>query len=117
MTWEVLVVAGLFIDSFNAALPDLEASFGEEWSFKGTTYPAIAIDKSTDSNITMKGGEFDQSATLIYVRLAVFEEAGCKEGDIIGARGKEFAIHSINSDGDDSRELVCGPAQIDIWET
>jgi hypothetical protein len=104
-----------FLDSFNAALPDLEAQFTEDWIFKGVTYPAIAIDREVDASRQMKGGEFDESTISIYVRLAVFLQAGCNEGDIVSARGKDFAILSIDNDGDDSRELVCGPAQIDVW--
>lgn len=109
-------MAGMFFDAFNSVLPDLEASFGEPWSFKGATYPAIAIDRSVDTSREMKGGNYDVSTTSIYVRLSVFNQAGCKEGDIVSARGKEFAILSIDSEGDDSRELVCGPMQIDVWE-
>jgi len=110
-------VAGLFFDAFNSVLPDLEISFGEPWSFKGATYPAIAIDRSVDSSKEMKGGNLDVSTTSIYVRLSVFNQAGCKEGDIVSCRGKDFAILSIDSEGDDSRELVCGPYQIDVWAT
>ena len=104
-----------FLDSFNAVLPDMEAQFTEDWIFKNVTYPAIAIDRESDSSKQMKGGEFDVATTSIYVRLEIFEQAGCKEGDIVTARGKEFAILSIESEGDASRELVCGPVQLDIW--
>jgi len=113
----VLSVAGLFFDSFNAVLPDFEASFGEPWSFKGATYPAIAISRLVDSSKEMKGGTLDVSTVSIYVRLSVFNQAGCDEGDIVSARGKDFIILSVDSEGDDSRELVCGPYQIDVWET
>lgn len=98
-------------------LPDMEAQFTEDWKFKNVTYPAIAIDREVDSSMQMKGGEFDQSTITIYVRREVFEQAGCKEGDTVAARGKNFSILSIDSDGDDCRELVCGPAQIDVWQT
>lgn len=104
-----------FLDSFNAALPDMEAQFTEDFIFKGVTYPAIAIDRESDSSRQMKGGELDISTVSLYVRLEVFEEAGCKEGDVVNMRGKDFAILSIESDGDDSRELTCGPVQIDVW--
>jgi hypothetical protein len=110
-------VAGLFFDSFNSVLPDLEASFGEPWSFKGATYPAIAISRLVDSSKEMKGGNYDVSTVSIYVRLSVFNQAGCDEGDIVSARGKDFIILSVDSEGDDSRELVCGPYQIDVWAT
>jgi hypothetical protein len=109
-------MAGSFFASFNAALPALEASFSEDWSFKDTVYPAIAIDHEVDSAKMMKGGEFDDATVTIHIRLEVFLLAGCLEGDIVTARGKEFAILSIESDGDDARALVCGPAQIDVWE-
>jgi hypothetical protein len=107
---------GSFFPSFNAALIDLEASFREDWSFNGATYPAIAIDRQVDSSKEMKGGNYDMSTVSIYVRKAIHEQAGCREGDIVEARGKQFAILSLDYEGDDSVELVCGPYQIDVWE-
>jgi hypothetical protein len=109
-------MAGSFFDSFNAALPALEASFSEDWSVNGATYPAIAINDLHDSTIQMKGGQYDESTISIFVRLEVFNQSGVKEGDVVMARGKEFAVHSIESQGDASRELTCAPAQIDVWE-
>lgn len=104
-----------FLESFNVVLPDMEAQFTEEWIFKGVTYPAIAIDRESDSSKQMKGGEFDVSTISIYVRLEIFEQAGCKEGDTVNARNKDFSILSIESDGDAAVELTCGPVQIDVW--
>jgi hypothetical protein len=108
-------MASPFLDAFNAVLPDFEAQFTEDWIFKGVTYPAIAIDREIDSSREMKGGNYDAATIALYVRLSVFQTAGVKEGDTITARGKEFAILSIENDGDDARELVCGSVQIDVW--
>lgn len=105
-----------FFDTFNAALPAMEAEFGENWIFKGRTYPAISIDHESDSSRAMKGGEFLDSNTTIYVRKAIFLSSQIKEGDSITARGQEFAVLAIEQDGDDSRGLVCGPSQIDVWK-
>jgi hypothetical protein len=104
-----------FLDAFNAVLPDLEAQFTEDWIFKGVTYPAIAIDRESDSSRQMKGGELDISTVTLYVRLEVFIQAGCKEGDIITVRGKDFSVLTIDNDGDAAKEMVCGPVQIDVW--
>jgi hypothetical protein len=104
-----------FLDSFNSALPDLEAQFTEDWSFNGTTYPAIAIDHQTDSSRQMRGGTMDVDTITIHVRLEIFNSSGVDEGDILTARGIDFAVISIDSDGDDARALICGPVQIDVW--
>jgi hypothetical protein len=108
-------MASPFLDSFNAALPALEASFTEDWSFNGITYPAIEIDHEVDSSEQMKGGELDIGNVTIHVRLEVFTQSSVQEGDIISARGKEFAILSVDSDGDAAKALVCGSAQIGVW--
>jgi hypothetical protein len=108
-------MASPFLEAFNAVLPDLEAQFTEDWSFKGVIYPAIAIDRESDSSKQMKGGELDVSTVTLYVRLEVFESAGCKEGDTITTRGKDFAILSVDNDGDAAKEIVCGPVQLDVW--
>jgi hypothetical protein len=108
-------MASPFLDSFNSALPDLEASFTEDWSFQGTTYPAIAIDHEVDSSKQMKGGEIDLGDVTIFVRMEVFLSAGLQEGDIVTARGRDFAVMAIDKDGDAAVALVCGSAQIDVW--
>jgi hypothetical protein len=108
-------MAGSFFDSFNTALVDLEASFSEDWILNGVTYPAIAINDLADMTIQMKGGGYDTSEVTIFVRLEIFTQSGVKEGDIVTARGKELAVHTIGSQGDACRELTCGPAQIDVF--
>jgi len=108
-------MAGYFFDSFNATLPDLEASFSEDWIFKGVTYPAIAVNDLHDATIRMTGGEFDESTVAIYVRDAIIQQSGVKEGSVLTARGEELLVHSIESQGDACKELTCGPAQIDVW--
>jgi hypothetical protein len=109
-------VASPFLDAFNAVLPDMEAQFTEDWIFNGVTYPAIAIDHEVDSSKQMKGGELDQSTITIHIRLEVFQQAGCKEGSTVTARGKDFAIISVDNDGEAAKELVCGPVQLDVWK-
>ncbi len=105
-----------FLDAFNAVLPDMEAQFTEDWKFKGVTYPAIEIDRESDSSKQMRGGELDASTITIYVRLEVFQQSGVKEGATVTARGKDFSILSIENDGDAAMELICGPVQIDVWK-
>lgn len=109
-------MAGSFFDSFNAALPDLEASFSEDWSFRGVTYPSIAINDLHDETQRMTGGDYDMSTVTIFVRLEVFQQSGVLEGSVIRARDKDMLVHSIESQGDACKELTCGPAQIDVWE-
>jgi len=104
-----------FFDTFNAALPDFEAVFGENWIRNGVTYPAIAIDHESQSDKTIKGGEFQDVTTTIYVRLAVFNSSGVETGDTVTARGQDFAVVTIEQEGDDCRVLVCGSPQIDVW--
>jgi hypothetical protein len=108
-------MAGTFFDSFNSALVDLEASFSEDWSFNGTTYPAIAINELHDSTVRMTGGEYDESKLTIFVRDAIIQQSGVQEDSVIIARGKTLLVHSIESDGDACKELTCGPTQIDVW--
>jgi hypothetical protein len=109
-------MAGYFFDSFNATLIDLEASFSEDWIRDGVTYPAIAINDLVGQTIMMKGGNFQKADVSIFVRDEVITQSGAAEGDIITARGQEFAILQITSQGDACKELTCGPAQIDVWE-
>jgi len=108
-------MASPFLAAFNAALPDLEASFTEDWVFKGVTYPAIAIDHESDTSKQMKGGEYEDVTTIIHVRLAVFLQSKVSSGDIVTSRGQDFAVVTIEQDGDDARAIVCGSPQIDVW--
>lgn len=108
-------MAGSFFASFNATLPDLEASFTEDWIFNGVTYPAIAINDLHDSTIMMKGGGYDESMVSLFVRLEIFIQSGVKEDDVITVRGKDMAVQTVESQGDACKELTCGPLQIDVW--
>lgn len=104
-----------FYDNFNAALPDMEAAFGESWTLGSSTFPAISIDKLGVGSKVMKGGQFIDANTTIFVRLDVFNGSGVKKGSIVNVRGTDLAVLEIDSDGDDSRTLVCGPASLDLW--
>ena len=106
---------GEFFDSFNSSLPEMESDFGENWVLNSGTFPAIAIDNLAVGSKVMLGGQLIDAHTMIFVRLDVFTGSGVKKGDIVTARGTDLTVLEIDSDGDDSRTLVCGPAQIDVW--
>jgi len=104
-----------FFDTFNAALVDMEATFTETWTFKGTDYPAIAIDHESESTRVMKGGVYQDVTTTIYVRKSIFDSSGVTQDATVTARGQDFAVLGIEQEGDDCRTLICGPIQIDVW--
>jgi hypothetical protein len=110
------VAANDFLDSFNWALSDLQASFGEPWiGPDGNTYTAIAVDHGSFTEKRMKGGKFQDVTVTVYVPLADFLASGVADGAIINVRGQDHAILTIEQDGDDSRTLVCGSPQIDVF--
>lgn len=104
-----------FFDSFNGALPDMESNFSEKWTYNGSTFPAIAIDKLTVADKAARGGKFIEATTQIFVREKVFTASGVSKSAIISARGQDFSIIEIDQEGDASRTLICGPAGIDVW--
>lgn len=104
-----------FFDAFNGAIPELEASFGEKWTFNGATFPAIAIDKLTVADKAARGGKFVDATTQIFVREKVFTSSGVMKGELISARGQEFSVIEVDQEGDASRILICGPPGIDVW--
>ena len=105
-----------FFDSFNAALPDMESNFTENWTFNGNIYPAIAIDHEVVSSKVMMGGKYIEATTQVFVREEVFQQSGVKKGNTITARSQNYTVLSIEQDGDASRTLVLGSPQLDIWK-
>lgn len=107
-----------FFTSFNAALEDMEANFGEEWKLyrTGITYQAISMDRDTVTSQVMSGGKFVDSQSMLFVREDVCVASGVKKGDIIIARGERFSVKEIDHDGDASRTLLLGPASINSWK-
>lgn len=108
-------MAGYALDEFNQVLPDMEAAFTEDWTFGSSTFPAISIDRSKDGHKVMSGGELQDTSTEIFIREDVFQSSGVQKGSIIGARGMRLSVLEVAQDGDASRTLICGPAQIDVW--
>lgn len=104
-----------FFDSLNAALPEMESNFTEDWILNNSSYPAIAIDKLAVGSKVMRGGNLIDANTVIFIRLDIFNGSQVKKGNKITVRGTDLTVLEIDSDGDDSRSLICGPAQIDIW--
>jgi hypothetical protein len=104
-----------FFDSFNVALPEMEAAFTEDWTLGNSTYPAISMDRETVTSKAMSGGKFVDAQSMLFVRLDIFLQSGVKKGDIITARGDQFIVKEIDQDGDDARTLLLGPSQIDVW--
>ncbi len=104
--------------SFNGALPDMEANFGELWRLDrtGVNYQAIAMDRETATSQAMSGGKYIDATSMLFVRNDVVELSGVKKGDIVVARGERFTVRSLDKDGDDSRTLILGPVSIDVWK-
>jgi hypothetical protein len=111
------VAANPFFDSFNAALPAMEAQFTENWIYNGNTYPAIAVDVIEGFTEQMKGGVIDTSGVKMWVRLEVFLASGVQEDQLINVRGRDFLLFSVSDAGDDAREFDCRSPQIDVWAT
>lgn len=108
-------MAGYALDSFNRVLPKMEAAFTEDWTFGSSTFPAIAIERSVSGSKVMSGGQLKDVHIEIFIREDVFQSSGVKKGSIISARGLQFAVLEIDQEGDASRTLMCGPAQLDVW--
>lgn len=105
-----------FFDEFNTALPEFEANFKEYWTFNGNVFPAIAIDHEAVSSKVMMGGQYIDATTQVFVREDVFISSGVKKGNTISARSQNYTVLSIDRDGDDSRTLILGSPQLDIWK-
>ena len=105
-----------FFDSFNGSLPEMESEFGEDWVLNGSTFPAIAIDKLSVGSKVMHGGQLVDANVAIFVRFDIFNGSGVKKGDVVTAREQDVIVLQVESDGDDSRTLICGPS-IDVWGT
>ncbi len=104
-----------FFDQFNAALPEFASEFTEDWILGSSNFPAIAIDKLTVGSKIMSGGQLIDATVEIYVDLDTFNASGVKKGNLVTARGTQLSVLRVDSDGDDSRTLVCGPAGIEVW--
>jgi hypothetical protein len=111
------IAANDFLDAFNSALVDLQASFTEPWiGPDGNTYNAIAIDHGSFSEKRMKGGQYQDVTVTIYAMLADVIASGIDDGGIVNVRGQDHVVLTIEQDGDDARTLVCGSPQIDVWK-
>ncbi len=106
---------GYIFSEINSVLPEMASAFTEDWILGDVTWPAIAIEKLTVGSKVMKGGQLIDANTVIFVSQDVFTSSGVQKGNIVTARGIELAVLEIDQDGDDSRSLVCGPAQIDVF--
>jgi hypothetical protein len=109
-------VSGVFFDSFNVSLPDMEAQFTEDWTSNGATWPAIAIDTLDEETHVIKGGVLVNVHCKVLVRNEVFEASGVQIGSPVSCRDSEFVIASIQSDGDASKTLMLAPRGIDVWK-
>lgn len=99
-----------FFDEFNAVIPDMEAEFGENWSYNGSTFPAIAIEDLKLSRIVgAPGGPLAQATVSLQVRQAVFDSSGIDRGKIINVRGTDVRIMATANDGDAAVSVICGP--------
>ncbi len=107
------MAAGYAFDEINNVLPEMAAAFTEDWILDSMTWPAISIEKLAVGSKVMKGGQLIDANTVIFVSEDIFQSSAVKKGNLITARGTELAVLEIDQDGDASRSLVCGPAQID----
>jgi hypothetical protein len=106
---------GSFFDAWNPTLQDLENSFEEDWVLNGATWPAIAIEALESGTAIIKGGQLLDARTRIMIREDVYQASGVKFGSYIQARGVDMSVLSIDSDGDASRTLICGPKGVGVW--
>ena len=104
-----------FFTAWNSTLPDFEAEFGEDWTFNGVAYPAIAVDKQVNMTRVMKGGTYEDVTVTVYIRTDIFNSSGVAQDQTVTIRGQDFAVLQIEQEGDECRILICGSPQIDVW--
>ena len=103
-----------FFDDFNAALPDMQAAFGEPFIFAGQTGQAVSVDVLEKTLSVMTGGRFENATVTLTVMAADVTRLGINEGSIIVVRGQRVRVYSMPSDGDDTITLNCGPAGVNL---
>lgn len=106
---------GSFFDTFNPTLLDLEASFGEPWTFQGAEYPAISIETLDVDDKRIKGGAMLDTTVYVLVRREVYDQSGVTHGDPVTVRGVEMVVGRLENNGDASVTLVCAPKGVDVW--
>ena len=102
-----------FFKAFNGSNKEAERVMGEPWIFNDTEFPAIAIEKLTKTDSAMLGGRYVDMSTTITIRKRFATQSMVKKGSIITARGERLRVSEIDSDGDDSLTLLCGPVGIE----
>lgn len=103
-----------FIDSFNAALPDMEGNFGETFQIAGgATFTALSIETLEIQQTATGGGLFRNATVTLEVTQATATAAGLRKGLVLTVRGEQVRILGVKSDIDASVTYVCGPAGID----
>ena len=103
-----------FFKAFNQSLVTAQRVMGEEWTFNGTTWPAIAIEPITATERASLGGRFADVNTTIIVALSVFTTSGVGKGKVVTARGVRLRVAEIDNEGDAARTLICGPEGIEV---
>src|SRR4051812_23467265 len=105
-----------FFSAFNASNAEAERVMGEPWKLlangsdaHGTEYPAIAVEKLTATSRLALGGKFGDVSTTLELRKSVAERSGVAKDRLIVVRGEVLRVREIDSDGDDSLTLLCGP--------
>jgi len=103
-----------FFKAFNQSLPTAQRIMGEEWTFNGTAWPAIAIEPISATERASLGGRFADVNTTIIVALSVFVGSGIGKGKVVMTRGVLLRVAEVDDDGDAARTLICGPEGIEV---
>lgn len=61
----------------------------------------------------MIGGRYVDVSTTITIRKQTATLSAVKKGSVITARGERLRVSEIDTDGDDTLTLLCGPAGIE----
>ena len=105
----------LFTDAFAAANDEWERIAGEPFKIEAREFTAITIEELTVEKRAMLGGIFVNAATRILISAATRAASGIAKGTIITVRGGvrvRVTSEPVDTDGDGTYWLACGPVQI-----
>ncbi|MEA3208367.1 MAG: hypothetical protein QOE70_1424 [Chthoniobacter sp.] len=104
-----------FNDAFAAANDEWERIAGEPFTIEGREFTANTIEELTVERRAMLGGIFINAATRILISAATKAASGVKSGSVLSLRGGvrvRVNNEPVDTDGDGTYWLACGPVQI-----
>ncbi|MEA3208374.1 MAG: hypothetical protein QOE70_1431 [Chthoniobacter sp.] len=105
----------LFNDAFAGANEEWERVAGEPFRIDALEFTAITIEELTVEKRAMLGGVFVNAATRILISAATRVASGVVKGTILTMRGGvrvRVTNEPVDTDGDGTFWLACGPVQI-----